>query len=104
MFVSYVLLYAFVTSEPFLAASELDDAFWRDIYVRASSLDSWVETENNIAINRLLANIAPGGENAGGATAGTVLASPSRAHPNYYYQCKRLSLSGSVKYIGAEVI
>jgi len=80
--VSYLLLSAFADS------SQREDVSWADIYARASTLDSWINAENDIAVNRLLANIAPGGENAGGATPGTVLASPSRAHPNYYYQCK----------------
>ena len=87
VFLSY-LHFAFAVSAPSPDALQRGDAFWQDIYARASSLDTWVNTENDIAINRLLANIAPGGQNAGGATPGTVLASPSRAHPNYYYQCK----------------
>lgn len=52
-----------------------------------SSLDSWLDKEEDIAVDRLLANIAPSGRNAQHAAPGTVLASPSKEHPNYYYQC-----------------
>lgn len=90
VFVSYLLLLAFAPSAD---ASLRENAFWRDVYARGSSLDTWVNTENDIAVNRLLDNIAPGGQNAGGATPGTVLASPSRAHPNYYFQCKMVLCS-----------
>lgn len=52
-----------------------------------SSLDEWVKRQEKIALEKLLANITPGGINAAQATPGTVLASPSREHPDYYYQC-----------------
>ena len=81
------LISSFAASTPSAAACKSEDAPWWELYPRDSSLDSWINTENDIAVDRLLANIAPGGQNAGGATPGTVLASPSRAHPNYYYQC-----------------
>lgn len=99
VFVSYLLLVAFAPSAD---ASQRGNAFWRDVYARASSLDTWVNTENDIAVNRLLANIAPGGQNAGGATPGTVLASPSRAHPNYYYQCKMVLAATRQMYLAVE--
>lgn len=52
-----------------------------------SSLVSWLEQEEKIALDKLLRNIAPGGVNAPDAAPGTVIASPSKIHPNYYYQC-----------------
>ena len=52
-----------------------------------SSLDAWIDEEERIALNKLLANIAPGGANAKDAAPGSVIASPSKEHPNYYYQC-----------------
>lgn len=52
-----------------------------------SALEEWLEKEEVIALDRLLANIAPGGRNAQDAIAGSVIASPSREHPDYYYQC-----------------
>ena len=52
------------------------------------SLEEWISQEEEIALDRLLANIAPGGSNVGPeAVNGTVVASPSREHPDYYYQC-----------------
>ncbi|OCK84062.1 glycoside hydrolase family 15 protein [Lepidopterella palustris CBS 459.81] len=53
------------------------------------SLDKWLEKEQEIAIDNLLANIAPGGRNVLDAAPGSVIASPSRKHPNYYYQWVR---------------
>lgn len=52
-----------------------------------SSLVSWLEQEEKIALDKLLRNVAPGGVNAPDAAPGTVIASPSKSHPNYYYQC-----------------
>ncbi|KAI9837191.1 MAG: Glucoamylase, intracellular sporulation-specific [Sclerophora amabilis] len=54
-----------------------------------TTLDTWLETEQQVALERLLANIAPGGRNTDGAVPGTVIASPSREHPDYYYQWTR---------------
>ncbi|KIW00420.1 uncharacterized protein PV09_07950 [Verruconis gallopava] len=51
-----------------------------------SSLDAWLEEEQKIALENLLNNIAPGGARAPDAAPGTVIASPSKEHPNYYYQ------------------
>lgn len=52
-----------------------------------SSLVSWLEQEEKTALDKLLQNVAPGGVNTPDAAAGTVIASPSKSHPNYYYQC-----------------
>ena len=52
-----------------------------------SSLNAWLEQQEKIALDNLLRNIAPGGANAPDAAPGTVIASPSKVHPNYYYQC-----------------
>lgn len=56
-----------------------------------SSLDAWIEDESKIALDNLLRNIAPGGANTPDAAGGTVIASPSKNHPNYYYQCTWMS-------------
>jgi glucoamylase len=52
------------------------------------SLDAWIKQEEKIALKRLLKNVSPGGSNAPDAAPGTVIASRSREHPNYYYQCE----------------
>ena len=54
------------------------------------TLDTWLEKQEKIALNNLLANVAPGGRNVPDAAPGSVIASPSKKHPNYYYQCKHL--------------
>ena len=54
------------------------------------SLDSWIQREEQIALDKLLANIKPGGlnvEGKSGVADGTVIASPSQRHPDYWYQC-----------------
>ncbi|KAF2458857.1 glucoamylase I precursor [Lineolata rhizophorae] len=84
--VAYGVLYALAYSIPPLPESwqrPLQEALSRD------SLDSWLEREEDIAIDRLLDNVAPGGRNVRDAAPGTVIASPSRHHPNYYYQWVR---------------
>jgi len=51
-----------------------------------SSLDAWLEQEEKTALDKLLRNVAPGGFNAPNAAPGAVIASPSKTHPDYYYQ------------------
>lgn len=84
MLASYALLFAFAVAAPASALrssrSGLDS--------RASSIDAWIDSEYTIATNRLLDNISPSGANAQGAAPGTVLASPSKSNPDYYYQCE----------------
>jgi glucoamylase len=45
-----------------------------------ADLDAWIQSETSVATAKLLANISP----AGTAT-GAVIASPSRANPDYFY-------------------
>lgn len=52
-------------------------------------LDSWIAWEEGVAMRNLLANIAPKGRDLEGAVTGSVVASPSRKHPNYFYQWVR---------------
>ena len=56
-------------------------------------LESWISWEESVAMRNLLANIAPKGQDLEGAVKGSVLASPSREHPNYFYQCRHLVVS-----------
>jgi glucoamylase len=62
------------------------------------TLDAWIDKEEQIALEKLLANIAPGGRNVDGkgVAAGTVVASPSQDGPDYWYQCT----CPSTKYVG----
>ncbi|KAF2855753.1 glycoside hydrolase family 15 protein, partial [Plenodomus tracheiphilus IPT5] len=55
------------------------------------TLDVWIEREEQIALERLFANIAPGGSNVRGkgVAPGTVVASPSQDGPDYWYQWVR---------------
>lgn len=55
------------------------------------TLDAWIDREERIALDRLFANIAPGGSNVRGkgVAPGTVVASPSQDEPDYWYQWVR---------------
>ena len=50
-------------------------------------LDDWMAREEGVALERLLDNAAPGGRHVLGLPPGTIVASPSRESPDYYYQC-----------------
>jgi glucoamylase len=54
-----------------------------------NELEVWLDKEEIVALERLLANIAPHGQSTKGAVAGSVIASPSRLHPDYFYQWVR---------------
>ena len=83
---AYVSLYAFASAIPPLP--HIQAIGQRPLQLNPqSSLDDWLEKEEEIAIDNLLANVAPGGRNVRDAAPGSVIASPSRKHPNYYYQC-----------------
>ena len=83
---AYVLLYAFASAIP--PPLHVPATGQRPLQLNPqSSLDDWLEKEEEIAIDNLLANVAPGGRNVRDAAPGSVIASPSRKHPNYYYQC-----------------
>ena len=60
-----------------------------------SSFETWLQEEERMALNRLLRNVSPGGSNAPDAAPGTIIASPSREHPDYYYQCSTTVPSSS---------
>jgi glucoamylase len=53
------------------------------------SLDAWIQQEERTALDKLLANVSPGGRNVEGkgVAPGTVVASPSQDGPDYWYQC-----------------
>ncbi|KAL5115656.1 Glucoamylase, intracellular sporulation-specific [Pleosporales sp. CAS-2024a] len=55
------------------------------------TLNTWIDKEERIALERLLANVAPGGSNVEGkgVAPGTVIASPSTDEPDYWYQWVR---------------
>lgn len=55
------------------------------------TLDAWIKHEERIALDKLLANVAPGGSNVQGkgVAEGTVIASPSQDGPDYWFQWVR---------------
>jgi glucoamylase len=57
------------------------------------TLETWIDSEERIALDKLLANVAPGGRNVQGkgVAPGTVIASPSTSEPDYWYQCEQIS-------------
>jgi glucoamylase len=53
------------------------------------TLDAWIHQQEQVALDKLLANVSPGGRNVDArVTPGTVVASPSREGPDYWYQCE----------------
>jgi hypothetical protein len=50
-------------------------------------LGDWIKWEENVALEKLLYNAAPGGKHVRNLLPGTIVASPSRESPDYYYQC-----------------
>ena len=56
------------------------------------SLDAWLKQEEKVAFKKLLENVAPGGANVKDALPGTVVASPSREYPDYFYHCELLKV------------
>ncbi|KAF2200084.1 hypothetical protein GQ43DRAFT_418778 [Delitschia confertaspora ATCC 74209] len=57
--------------------------------LQLETLTAWLEREENVALDKLLANIGPRGRNGRDAAPGSIIASPSREHPNYFYQWVR---------------
>ncbi|KAG8160129.1 hypothetical protein KVR01_009665 [Diaporthe batatas] len=53
------------------------------------SVDSFVATESPIALSRLLCNIGANGCYTSGVASGAVIASPSKANPDYWYTWTR---------------
>ncbi|EFX05149.1 beta-glucosidase [Grosmannia clavigera kw1407] len=70
-----------------LAAPSSLDAQLR--FRESTSLDSWLESEATIAIDRILANIGNKGQYATSADSGIIIASPSTDSPDYYYSWSR---------------
>lgn len=58
-------------------------------YAQSSSAAAYLATESPIAKAGLLANIGSSGSKASGAKAGVVVASPSKADPNYFFTWTR---------------
>ena len=93
---TYILLCVFAiiayTSSPLYDAPQHPLYTSPDGYVfwpNSSLLEEWIVEEEQIALKKLLANVAPDGHEALDAVPGTVIASPSRYEPDYYYQWTR---------------
>lgn len=50
--------------------------------VAAADLDDFISSQRTIALNGVLSNIGPDGASVAGASAGIVVASPSKADPD----------------------
>ncbi|KAF2188252.1 glycoside hydrolase family 15 protein [Zopfia rhizophila CBS 207.26] len=90
--IAYILLYAFAFSIPPLPPIPNLLKVGHTLQTQKplqDTLDAWLEREEIIALDRLLANVAPDGTNVKDAVSGSVIASPSRKHPNYFYQWVR---------------
>jgi glucoamylase len=60
---------------------------------RQDSIDDFVKTQADISIKGVLANIGTDGSKAQGASAGIVVASPSRSNPDCKYIASLVSLN-----------
>ena len=56
-----------------------------------TTLTNWIAVENATALSRIFANIGPTGQFVPDADPGAIVAAPSTASPNYYYQVSPLS-------------
>ncbi|KAL1874165.1 hypothetical protein Plec18167_006100 [Paecilomyces lecythidis] len=61
----------------------------RSIARATGDLASFIDTETPIALQGVLNNIGPNGTGASGASAGIVVASPSKSNPDYFYTWTR---------------
>ncbi|KAL7624358.1 glycoside hydrolase 15 protein [Parahypoxylon ruwenzoriense] len=86
-FASLFLLGSFA----FQTIFSLPGASWarRERALLKRSVDSFIATEEPIAIEQLLCNIGSGGCHASGASPGIVIASPSKSSPDYFYTWTR---------------
>ncbi|KAK1447816.1 glycosyl hydrolase family 15 [Colletotrichum melonis] len=57
--------------------------------VTAADLDDFISSQRTIAFNGVLSNIGPDGASVAGASAGIVVASPSKADPDYFFTWTR---------------
>lgn len=95
VFLAYFLLYAFAFAIPPVPhLFSVAQGRQQQRPLKQNALDEWIEKEEDIALDKLLANVAPGGRNVLDAAPGSVIASPSKSHPNYYFQCKRVPSVG----------
>jgi hypothetical protein len=60
---------------------------------RQASIDDFIQSQVTVSINGVLANIGPDGTKAPGASAGIVIASPSRSDPD----CEPPNVSNMVR-------
>jgi hypothetical protein len=56
-----------------------------------ATLTNWIATENTTALSRIFANIGPISQFVPDADPGAIVAAPSTASPNYYYQAHPIS-------------
>ncbi|KAI8963374.1 carbohydrate-binding module family 20 protein [Daldinia sp. FL1419] len=61
----------------------------REGVILKRAVDSFIATEEPIALEKLLSNIGSSGSNAQGASDGIVVASPSTSDPDYFYTWTR---------------
>jgi glucoamylase len=88
IFLAYLFLYAFALSIP-TVPNLFSIGRAQQQQVLQGPLDTWIQQQEKLALDKLLGNVAPGGQNVKDAAKGSVIASPSREHPNYFYQCER---------------
>jgi glucoamylase len=69
------------------AALVLTSAHGREVNQRRqTSIDQFIKSQSDVSVNGVLANIGPDGSKAQGASAGLIVASPSRSDPDCKYR------------------
>ncbi|KAI0972843.1 family 15 glycosyl hydrolase [Xylaria arbuscula] len=61
----------------------------RESVLLRRAVDDFIATEEEVALEQLLANIGSSGSSAGGVASGLVIASPSQSSPDYWYTWTR---------------
>ncbi|KAG9828207.1 hypothetical protein KCU98_g14645, partial [Aureobasidium melanogenum] len=80
----------FLSTLPVLLGAALAFPSPENMQERATgSLASWLSSENTVALQGVLDNIGASGSKASGASAGVVVASPSKSNPDYFYTWTR---------------
>jgi glucoamylase len=72
------------------AALALAGAQGSDDFRRQTSLNQFIKDQSIVSMKGVLANIGPDGSKAQGASAGLIVASPSRTDPDCKYRSKHI--------------
>lgn len=100
-------LYSSLTSAVFGKEASRDYVYegiesFYDLNDTSSDFDSWLDEQTERAFSGILANIGGVGIHSDEVSDGAVIASPSKSHPNYFYQWVRdaaITINSLVEYL-----